>query len=466
MLCSLFLVFCVVWPGAYAVEVPDLDDLDIDPWGDLGLIQETPEPASTAPIGEPVQMDPVELEPAGEGGISFSARAANSADTLSLTYSYQSSVTKSASGWSVLYGYTGNNMANYTVSYQYPGNTYSYSKSYSYTASVSSMKAFTAVNYSADNFSKINVTINTFCPRVCWANGAHTTKNDSTYYGENYSLFAYVQLLVNGEPYGQKYALSSYAYGNAITLNEEIELGKGLSTVTSLGLLWTFASSSININGSGTITYSRTDNREWVKPRFDLYLVTIQSGGTSNLVVSTVSPGPGMDEETKGLLGTIIAWLTSIRDTIGSVFTAIIELPGRIATVLIEGIKSLFIPDEEDLTGLKDQYAQLLEERLGFVWQAGEMVISFGQSVLSAFETATDFQFEFPGVSFELPELGQVTLIEPQVVSVDNAFMDVMQPVLGTIVSFICVLAFINTAERMVVAVVSGVSYFHFLKGD
>lgn len=183
-------------------------------------------------------------------------------------------------------------------------------------------------------------------------------------------------------------------------------------------------------------------------------------------VVFNDGPQPSEGEVTHGLLNNIIAFLRNIVNGIGNIGTAIVELPGKIVSALIDGLKSLFIPSEEDLTGIKDQYAQLLEERLGFVWQAGEMVVSFGQSVLSAFESTTDFQFEFPGVSFELPELGTVTLIEAQDVSVDNAFMDVMQPVLGTIVSFICVLAFINTAERMVIAVISGVSYFHFLKGD
>lgn len=171
------------------------------------------------------------------------------------------------------------------------------------------------------------------------------------------------------------------------------------------------------------------------------------------------TPGGGFDEESKGLLRTIV-------DGVKAIVTGIIEMPGKIASAILDGLKGLFVPSAEEITAIKESYEDLLSERLGFIWQAGEMVISFGQSVLSAFETATDFQFEFPGVAFELPELGQVTLIEPQAVSVNNAFMDVMQPVLGTIVSFICVLAFINTAERMVVAVVSGISYFHFLKGD
>lgn len=464
---ALLCCFCIAFSAVCGIALgAGIDDIyGGNPWEDFEGLPGVDEvfPTNTPVISDdPELLEPVQVDQVGDGGISFSARAANSADTLSLTYSYQSTVTKAASGWSVLYGYTGNNMANYAVSYQYPSNTDSYSKSYSYTASVSSMKASTSVNYSADNFSKLNVTINTFRPRVRFVNGAHTTKNDSSYYGENYSLFAYVQFLVNGEPYGQKYSLSSYAYGNAITLNEEIELGNGLSTVTSLGLLWTFSSSSLNINGSGTITYSRTDGREWVRPRFDLYLVGIQSGGTSNLVVSTVSPGPGMDEETKGLLGTIIAWLTSIRDTIGSVFTAIIELPGKIATALIDGIKSLFIPDQDDFEELKGKYQTLLETKFGFIYQSFEMLGTLFDTVVSGWSNHSDYTFEFPGISFTM--LGETyTIAEEQIIDMDNEAMTILRNFAGTIVSLICVLALVHSMETLFVAIVSGKNYFDFL---
>ena len=56
-------------------------------------------------------------------------------------------------------------------------------------------------------------------------------------------------------------------------------------------------------------------------------------------------------------------------------------------------------------------------------------------------------------------------LAEPSQVSLQNAFFDVVRPVLGTIVAIVCVVAFINTARYMIAAVVSGATYFEFLKG-
>ena len=146
------------------------------------------------------------------------------------------------------------------------------------------------------------------------------------------------------------------------------------------------------------------------------------------------------------------------------ILNAITSLPGKIVSALIDGLKSLFIPSDADITELKTKYETLLSERLGFVWQAGEWLVSFGQSVLSAMQSTDEYVFTFPGLHLTLPE-GEFTLIEEMPVSLDNAVMDVIRPVLGTVVSMVSVIAFINTAESMLVAIVSGASYFQFLKG-
>lgn len=158
-------------------------------------------------------------------------------------------------------------------------------------------------------------------------------------------------------------------------------------------------------------------------------------------------------------------WIFRERRGFHNIAIAIVELPGKIVNAIIDGLKSLFVPSEEDLAAIQEQYKTLLSERLGFVWQAGELVIDFGSSVLSALEGATDYSFHFPGVHLSLPE-GEYDLIAAQDVSLDNPLTAVLRPVLGTIVSFLVVAAFVNTAERMVVAFVSGKSYFDFLKGD
>lgn len=177
-------------------------------------------------------------------------------------------------------------------------------------------------------------------------------------------------------------------------------------------------------------------------------------------LVSGVDPAT----ENTGLLRGIIEFLQTIVNGIKSIGQAIVELPGKIVNGIIEGLKSLFIPSEDDITEIKTNYETLLSERLGFVWQVGEWIVNFGQSVISAITSNEDYIFIFPGVTVNLPE-GEFTIIPETPVSLDNAAMDVIRPVLGTIVSLVCVIAFVNTAERMLAAIVSGASYFEFLKG-
>ena len=159
-----------------------------------------------------------------------------------------------------------------------------------------------------------------------------------------------------------------------------------------------------------------------------------------------------------GLLSGILAFLQTI-------YNAIVSLPGNIASAIIEGLKGLFIPSEEDITGIKSQYESLFSQRLGFIYQAASWITDFAQTMLPTLQSGNTYQFTFPGVSVPLPDGTNMVLLQEQQVSLENGLMDVLRPVLGTIVSFICVVSFINMAHDMVSALISGTSYFEFMRG-
>lgn len=48
--------------------------------------------------------------------------------------------------------------------------------------------------------------------------------------------------------------------------------------------------------------------------------------------------------------------------------------------------------------------------------------------------------------------------------SLENGVMAVLRPILGTIISFVSVIAFSNSAFDMVTALISGASYFEYLR--
>lgn len=158
-----------------------------------------------------------------------------------------------------------------------------------------------------------------------------------------------------------------------------------------------------------------------------------------------------------GLFDVLFGWIADI-------WSAIINLPGQIASAIGDLLYSLFVPTEEEFTAIQEDYETLLSERLGFVWQCGTWITDFGSAVLEGIQSGDEYQFTFPGLSF--PAGGEMHELVPEsTVSLDNDLMAVLRPVLGTIVSLLCVAWFINMAENMVVAIVSGASYFEYLKG-
>lgn len=454
MLCSLFLIFCVSWPGAYAVDIPDLDDLGIDPWGDLvqlpDTVIQTPDPDLAGDLDGFIQ----DQIGGGEGSDFFSVESNNfsfsnlssplSTDYGIFDFGYKESTDRSNSLGRINFmptssyiPYSETSTRGYMLGSflsSYMGAGYAKYVSLASSALPALVLRYDSVEYDSLKSSSFKVEGNVVASLDVYRTNEQLTSFTSV------SSFHFVKPMYsfNGSIWFDFPSGSYTRSGNSTSFSAEINSSVSFSNLY-IGFVY-----------SGSI--SVTDQ--------NYYAVFAKISNYSGVsVVPVVTEPEDPNTVTHGLLGTIIEWLKSL-------LNAILSLPENIATAVLDGLKSLFVPTAEEIAAIKENYYDLLSERLGFIWQAGEMVISFGQSVLSAFETATDFQFEFPGVSFELPELGQVTLIEPQAVSVNNAFMDVMQPILGTIVSFICVLAFINTAERMVVAVVSGVSYFHFLKGD
>lgn len=167
---------------------------------------------------------------------------------------------------------------------------------------------------------------------------------------------------------------------------------------------------------------------------------------------------PDPDEVTHGLLGSII-------EAIKGIFTAIVELPGKIASAILDGLKGLFVPSAEEITAIKESYEDLLSERLGFIWQAGEWITSFGSDLLSALSGGAEAEFLFPGVGFDMNG-EHYQLIEEQAVDFDsNGIVTVIRPFVGTIVAFVVVIACVNLFHDMVAALISGKNYFDFLKG-
>lgn len=162
------------------------------------------------------------------------------------------------------------------------------------------------------------------------------------------------------------------------------------------------------------------------------------------------------EPEYSGLLSSILGWLSNLWD-------AIISLPGNIANLILDGLSALFLPSEEDILVLQENYSFLFSERLGFIWQGFDWLLNFFSSFVDVLSSSSDYEFEFPGIS--VPMNGEtVVIVEPASVSLNNDVMNVLRPVCGTIVSLIAVIGATNVLFNLAAALISGVSYFEFLK--
>lgn len=96
-----------------------------------------------------------------------------------------------------------------------------------------------------------------------------------------------------------------------------------------------------------------------------------------------------IQSEEEKLLGGILGWVQNIFNKIGDTFEAIKELPGKIANLLIDGIKNLFVPSSEDIEQFSTKMDNLLEDKLGAVYQVSNTVIEAWDRVKDADEQNT-----------------------------------------------------------------------------
>lgn len=152
-----------------------------------------------------------------------------------------------------------------------------------------------------------------------------------------------------------------------------------------------------------------------------------------------------------GLLKSILEWLKAIKTGIGNVASSIANLPG----LIVDGIKGLFIPSQDALQSLKASYETLFEGKFGFIYQLYNWVVTFFGDLKTALTSGAAYAFTFPGISF--PMDGEtITILGETAVSLDNSAMTVLRPVLGTAVSFIVVIATVNTCRRFILRFLSG----------
>ena len=136
-----------------------------------------------------------------------------------------------------------------------------------------------------------------------------------------------------------------------------------------------------------------------------------------------------------GLISSIIQWLKQI-------LNAILSLPQKIADLVIEGLKSLFIPSSENIMSTFDGLKTMAESKLGFLYTIFQMVYDLFNSlvtgVVNPMQLLTIPRFAFP---FPLAEGGEICLWNDMTFDILPAGMEVLHNLVKTVTSIIIVLA-------------------------
>lgn len=252
-----------------------------------------------------------------------------------------------------------------------------------------------------------------------------------------------VQLLINGQPAqysnGEYYDTYSVSTDGTFSISGfSYPLSSGVSSV---GFRFLYTQ-----DHTATVSLSESTNQYGIGIVFtdNSVLTVADTPATPDPDPDPDNPGGDTEEdEQKGLLRSILDAIANIGQTI------------------LNGIKGLFVPDQEDITEIKDKYQTLLQERLGFVYEGYTMLSDGFTTLRDSMGDGEEYTFHFPGV--QLPYQGEtLTIIEEQDVDLDNGVFQVLRPVLGTIVSLIAVVGVVKVSFRVVSAIISGVGYFQF----
>ena len=150
-----------------------------------------------------------------------------------------------------------------------------------------------------------------------------------------------------------------------------------------------------------------------------------------------------VETEEVGLLKGIIEWLKGIKDGITNVFNSIAELPSKIWSFIENGLKSLFVPDEEFITDYRDRMDLMLEEKLGAVYQFANITFDGWDRITANDQNNT---IEFPSATIHLGDT-DFTFGGYTVKIVPDGF-EFIVTIIKTIIGILCTLAFVNGMRK------------------
>lgn len=259
--------------------------------------------------------------------------------------------------------------------------------------------------------------------------------------------------------------------GSMFTRPNSVSLIVG-DTVLATGLTGTSA-----LDYSYTLGKGETVNSITVRCFYDAGFDLMATSGSSTDRYLKLQCGPVDDSSvtsTSGWFTQLFAWLSDIRDGISSVASgissgfsnvvnSITALPGKIA----DAIKGLFVPSDEQFEELRTSFGDLLESKLGFVYEAGSLIDGVLDAVFDAVDNPNyDASFSIPVFpAFDVDGTNVQLWDESLTVDFsDNEFVTTAQDIAYPFVIALMVWAFVHSMEDAFFAFVAGDSLSDWIR--
>lgn len=132
--------------------------------------------------------------------------------------------------------------------------------------------------------------------------------------------------------------------------------------------------------------------------RVHAYLGEYGGDGKYNLTITQPS-----EEATllSGILDSVKDGFDKLDKKLGGLLDAITNLPAKLWGLIEDGLKSLFVPDEEYLVSMKDRWDLLLSEKLGAVYQVVNITLESWENINASDQKNTIL---IPATTLDLPD--------------------------------------------------------------
>lgn len=163
-------------------------------------------------------------------------------------------------------------------------------------------------------------------------------------------------------------------------------------------------------------------------------------------------------------LQSVVDNIGNVFNKLGDIFASLGELPGKILEVIINAVKSLFVPTEAELADWQKKYEALISDRLGGVYQSTTLLGDFFDSVSQVITNGGAIEtIDFPGIAVPMPDGTKVVIVEPQPVTIKNKVTETLQPYAAIIITIISALPALLSLEKLLFCIIGGKTYYDFL---